>query len=148
MKRLKSQLGFTLLEILVVIIIVGVLASVAMPTLFRNVERSRSTEALNTLGVIKRGVEGCAMQFNDVSTTCSTFSAIGMADPSAGAGPNASAHFSYASPFAGLGANSAVTLVATRQSIDNGTSGDTITLQRTTAGIVTRSGTTQFAGIQ
>ncbi len=140
--------GFTLLEILVVIIIVGVLASVAMPTLFRNVERSRATEALNILGTIKRGVEGCAMQFGNVSTTCSTFNNIGMQDPSAAAGANASAHFTYGSPFAGLGANSAVTIVATRVSLDGGTAGDLITLLRSTAGAITRTGTTAFAGIQ
>ena len=144
----KSESGFTLLEILVVIIIVGVLASVALPTLFRNVERSRATEALNTLGVIRRAVEGCAMQFAGTSTLCSDFNNIGMSDPSAAAGVNASAHFTYTSPFAGLGANAAVTLVATRQSIDNGTSGDTITLTRTTAGAITRAGTTAFAGMQ
>jgi prepilin-type N-terminal cleavage/methylation domain-containing protein len=139
--------GFTLLEILVVIIIVGVLASVAMPTLFRNVERSRATEALNVLGTIKRGVEGCAMQFGNATTNCSTFNAIGMTNPSAAAGANASAHFSYAEPFSGLGANGIVTIVATRVSLDGGTAGDLITLARTTAG-VTRTGTTAFAGLQ
>ena len=49
MRMGNNKSGFTLLEILVVIIIVGVLASVAMPQLFRNVERSRATEALESL---------------------------------------------------------------------------------------------------
>jgi prepilin-type N-terminal cleavage/methylation domain-containing protein len=73
---MRNQAGFTLLEILVVIIIVGVLASVAMPALFRNVERSRSTEALNTMGTIRRQLEGCAMQFNGVFTNCFDFSRL------------------------------------------------------------------------
>ncbi len=148
MVKKMGQSGFTLLEILVVIIIVGVLASVAMPSLFRNVERSRATEALNTLGIIKRGIEACAMQFGNTSTTCSTFNNIGMDDPSAAAGVNAAAHFTYGSPFGGLGANAAATVVATRVSLDGGTAGDLITLQRTTAGAITRTGTTNFAGIQ
>ena len=52
MKKFNNKSGFTLLEILVVIIIVGVLASVAMPSLFKNVEKSRGSEALNALGTI------------------------------------------------------------------------------------------------
>jgi type IV pilus assembly protein PilA len=144
----RAVAGFTLLEILVVIIIVGVLASVALPSLFRNVERSRATEALNTLGIIRRGVEACGMQFGGTTTNCSTFNNIGMADPSAAAGINASAHFTYGSPFAGLGANGAAQLVATRVSLDGGTTSDTITLTKTTAGVVSRSGSANFAGIQ
>jgi prepilin-type N-terminal cleavage/methylation domain-containing protein len=144
----KSVAGFTLLEILVVIIIVGVLASVALPSLFRNVERSRATEALNTLGIIRRGIEACAMQFGGTTTNCSTFNNIGMSDPSAAAGVNASAHFTYGSPFGGLGANGAAQIVATRVSLDGGTTSDTITLTKTTAGVLSRSGSGNFAGIQ
>jgi prepilin-type N-terminal cleavage/methylation domain-containing protein len=141
--KMRNQSGFTLLEILVVIIIVGVLASVAMPTLFRNVERSRATEALNTLGVIKRQMDGCSMQFNNAYTNCGTFNAIGMQDPSSGAG-NATSHFNYAIPAA---AAASFTIQATRVALDNGNSGDLINLILA-AGVITRSGTAAFAGIQ
>ena len=62
MRTVNNKSGFTLLEILVVIIILGVLASVDMPQLFRNVERSRATEALESLGATKRAIEACAMR--------------------------------------------------------------------------------------
>lgn len=144
MRGIKNKSGFTLLEILVVIIIVGVLASVAMPQLFRNVERSRATEAMESLGVTKRSIEACAMQFNNNFTTCNTYALIGMADPSYNATTNASAHFGYGIVTA---ANS-FTITATRNTVDNGVNTDTITLARSATGAITRAGTTAFAGIQ
>lgn len=144
MRMVNNKSGFTLLEILVVIIIVGVLASVAMPQLFRNVERSRATEALASLGATKMSMEACAMQFNNTFTTCSSYATIGMSDPSYNAASNASAHFGYAMAVA---ANS-FSITATRNTVDNGNNGDTVVLTRNTAGLFTRSGTTAFAGIQ
>ncbi len=144
MRMGNNKSGFTLLEILVVIIIVGVLASVAMPQLFRNVERSRATEALASLGATKRSIEGCAMQFNDVYTTCNTYTAIGMSDPSYNATTNAAAHFGYAIAVAA----GSFSITATRNTTENGVGTDTVVLSRNTAGAITRTGTTAFAGIQ
>lgn len=54
MKRL-SHLGFTLLELLIVVIIIGVLASLAIPQFAAAVDRSRETEALNIISAILTG---------------------------------------------------------------------------------------------
>ena len=140
MNTLKNRSGFTLLEILVVIIIVGVLASVAMPTLFKNVERSRATEALNTLGIMKRSMDGCSMQFNNQYNNCSTYNAIAMTDP----GTNAGTHFTYLIVTA---AGTSFTIRAVRNTSDNGVGGDQINLINTND-VITRSGTTNFLGIQ
>ena len=43
---LKRKKGVTLLEIIIVVIIIGVLASLALPRLFSTVEFSRSAEAI------------------------------------------------------------------------------------------------------
>lgn len=149
MYNVRNNKGFTLLEIVIVLIIVGVLASVAMPALFSNVEKSRSSEALNTLGVIKRAVESCAAQFNGSTVTCNTWNALGMADPSWNAATNASANFTYALP-AGLAANGSYTLVATRSTANSGVAaGNTVTIAKNGAtGVITRSGAGVFAGIQ
>lgn len=144
MRVIKNKSGFTLLEILVVIIIVGVLASVAMPQLFRNVERSRATEALDSLGVTRRGIEGCSMQFNNVFTNCASYAAIGVADPSYNATSNAGAHFGYGMVVA---ANT-FTITATRNTVDNGVATDVVQLTRLATGAYQRGGTTAFAGIQ
>ena len=59
MKNLKNSSGFTLIEIIVVLIIVGVLAAIALPNLFSNVTRSQSGEGVAALGPWKAQIEGC-----------------------------------------------------------------------------------------
>ena len=50
---MRSRKGFTLVELLVVIIIVGVLASVAIPLMSGYVNRAKKTEAIAALGTIR-----------------------------------------------------------------------------------------------
>ncbi len=53
--RKKSDLqGFTLLELLIIVIIVGVLAAIAIPSLIGQVARARETEAMTTIGSLNR----------------------------------------------------------------------------------------------
>lgn len=45
--------GFTLLELLMVVIIVGILASIAIPQFFKVAERARASEGANVLGAVR-----------------------------------------------------------------------------------------------
>lgn len=56
MKNVNKK-GFTLIEMLVVVLIIGILAAVALPQYFKAVEKSRSTEALQVLGTIAAAEE-------------------------------------------------------------------------------------------
>ncbi len=52
----QREQGFTLLELLMVVVIIAVLATIALPQYFRTAERSRSAEALQMLATM-RGAE-------------------------------------------------------------------------------------------
>lgn len=51
MKRARTE-GFTLMELLIVVIIVGILASVALPQFAKMTRRARAAEATNIVGAI------------------------------------------------------------------------------------------------
>jgi prepilin-type N-terminal cleavage/methylation domain-containing protein len=46
-RRLKSRQGFTLVELAVVIVIIGVLAAFGVPKFLASVEKSKATESFN-----------------------------------------------------------------------------------------------------
>jgi prepilin-type N-terminal cleavage/methylation domain-containing protein len=91
--------GFTLMEILITIAIIGILASLVVPQLTGHIERSRSAEARNMMGAIREAEEaffnGPAGIFLDLNTdsngnsSCedgegtpaNAWNAIGIADP-------------------------------------------------------------------
>jgi len=56
---LYSKKGFTLVELIVVVIIVGILAAVAVPMMSSNIANAKRTEALAACGAI-RTAEKCA----------------------------------------------------------------------------------------
>lgn len=139
MELKNNKSGFTLLEIIIVIIIVGVLASLALPRFFSTVEFSRSTEALNNLGVLRQAFERCYLSRSGTYVGC-TMGNIDVDDPGTAPGT----HFTYS--ISGASATG-YTIQATRNAIDGGTVTDWIRITQTAAS-ATRSGTGRFSGIQ
>lgn len=51
---LKSKRGFTLIELIVVVVIIGVLVSIALPQYINFKEKAMATEAINTIAAIRK----------------------------------------------------------------------------------------------
>jgi type IV pilus assembly protein PilA len=51
-KRVKGQKGFTLIELMIVVAIIGILAAIAIPNFLRYQAKSRQSEAKTNLGAI------------------------------------------------------------------------------------------------
>ncbi len=52
-RKSHKKNGFTLLELMMVVIIIAILASIALPNYLRLTEKARSTEAINVLGAVR-----------------------------------------------------------------------------------------------
>ncbi len=139
MNSKRQNQGFTLLEVIIVIIIVGVLSSLALPRFFSTVEYSRSTEALNAFSALRESLERCYGFAKDY-TNCG-FGNLDIANP--GTSPNA--HFSYATTSL---TSTGYVVTATRNTHDGGSTNDTIVLTYTETAGTTRGGTTKFGAVK
>ena len=140
LKNKKS--GFTLLEVIIVIIIVGVLASLALPRFFSTVEYSRATEAMQSIASTRQSLERCYLMTSSYATCVAgstDFERLDIDDP--GTSPNN--HFTY-----GIAAGaSTYTITATRNTRDGGDGSSTVVLSFDGTDI-TRSGTGPFGAVQ
>jgi len=131
-KLKKNNSGFTLLEIIIVVIIVGVLASLALPRLFSNVEFSRSTEAMAAVGTIRSSIERCFLR-QGTYDNCENFSDEGTPQLDINNPENtAGSLFDYA--IAGNG-TAGYSITATRNTSQGGDNTHTITATADSTGV-------------
>jgi type IV pilus assembly protein PilA len=57
--ELEHQEGFTLIELMIVVAIIGVLAAIAVPQYQTYVARSQTARVMSEASAIKRSIEGC-----------------------------------------------------------------------------------------
>jgi type IV pilus assembly protein PilE len=79
--RRRTLAGFTLLEVMITVVIVGILASIALPSYNYFVTRSRITEATNTLSSMRTQMEKWFMDHRTYIDTVSGKCGIEAAAP-------------------------------------------------------------------
>ncbi len=68
----RNKSGFTLLEVIIVIIIIAILASVAMPKVTGALHYAKAKEALGVIPSIRSAMDACAMMGGGEYTNCPT----------------------------------------------------------------------------
>jgi len=91
----KRETGFTLTELLIVVVIVGILATLALPMLVKTMEKAKLGEAASNLNLIRTGEKIYFLEYNQYWPTVSE---LNIEDPNtldASGNPPANRYFNY-----------------------------------------------------
>lgn len=69
---MNSRRGFTLLELMIVVVVLGILASVAVPQYLKTVEKAHISEALSMLGQIRSAEARYYAEYRTYSSSLNT----------------------------------------------------------------------------
>jgi len=67
--KMKAQAGFTLIELMIVVAIIGILAAIALPAYSKYMDKAKYAEVIMASQAAKTAVEICAQDSGDV-TVC------------------------------------------------------------------------------
>jgi prepilin-type N-terminal cleavage/methylation domain-containing protein len=75
---IRKNRGFTLVEIMIVVAIIALLASIAVPNFLRARKRSQASRILEDLRVISAAVDQYAIEYNQVAGNAVTWAGVQM----------------------------------------------------------------------
>ncbi|MCE9679887.1 prepilin-type N-terminal cleavage/methylation domain-containing protein [Shewanella sp. AS1] len=81
-KAVKNAKGFTLIELMIVVAIIGILAAIALPAYQNYTKKAKFTEVVNGTMALKTAVDIC-FQSEGSLANCDTFAKIGEVAPEA-----------------------------------------------------------------
>ena len=76
----QTQKGFTLIELMIVIAIIGILAAVAVPQYGQYTKRAKFGEVISSTNVIKTAISVCLNEENDMGNCNQAGELVGIED--------------------------------------------------------------------
>ena len=140
-KKQRKQQGFTLIELMIVVAVIGVLAAIAIPQYQKYVAKSEVASALATLTGVKTNVEAYAVEngaFPDGSTANQTEADLGVP------GTIQAGAITFTAASAGAGT---IEFAFNTTGVSNLITGKKFELQRASDGTWTCDGTTGGAAV-
>jgi len=112
---LRNEKGFTLIEIIAVLVILGILAAVAIPKYVSMMDESRAAAAQGAIAEVKSRASG--YYANELLQGLTPTGALVLASVTANSGPNLGNDFTVSAALTGTGANDILITVSVVKSV-------------------------------